>query len=96
MCHPLQWLGGNSVCLAGCLPKGVSAQGGVCLGDVCLGDVCLGGCLPDTPLLNRMTDRCNYVADGKKRKLLYLVLFQGGASGTGCSGIISSHGVRYD
>ena len=32
--------GGNSVCLGGCLPKGVSAQGGICLGDVWLGGVC--------------------------------------------------------
>ena len=42
----------------GCLPRGLSAQEGVCLGDVCLRGggllaggllVYLGGCLPDTP-----------------------------------------------
>ena len=37
----------------GCLPKDVSAWGGVCLrgvsawGGVCLGRVCLRGCLPE-------------------------------------------------
>ena len=48
----------EGVCPGGmCLPRGISAQGGVCLGDVILE----GGCLPGTPPVNRITDRCRNI-----------------------------------
>ena len=54
---------------------GVSAQRGVSAwGEVNVGGCLLGECLPDTPYVNRITDRCkniNYLADGKKAHPLF-------------------------
>ena len=57
----------GGVCPGGCLPRGVSAQGGVCSGGVCSGG-CLPGGVADTPLgsevdtpVDRMTDMCKNI-----------------------------------